>query len=124
MYFNGNIMEEGFNKAFKSVASFFDVLSHPDRLKILSMLHKKEMDVNELQQAVNISQSRVSQHLKFLKLYDIVFERRDGRHVYYSLKDQRISKVVESAVQFQMLGFSSDPELITMFKDIITLLQL
>lgn len=116
--------ENGFNKAFKSVASFFDVLSHPDRLKILSLLHTKEMDVNELQQTLGISQSRVSQHLKFLKLYALVFERRDGRHVYYSLKDQRISKVVESAVQFQMLGLSSDPELLTMFNEIIALLQL
>jgi len=42
-------MEEGLNKAFKSVANIFDVLSHPDRLKILNTLHKKEMDVNEIQ---------------------------------------------------------------------------
>jgi DNA-binding transcriptional ArsR family regulator len=113
--------EEGFDKAFKSVANFFDVLSHPDRLKTLSVLHKKEMDVNELQQALGISQSRVSQHLKLLKLYSLVFERRDGRHVYYSLKDQRISKVVESAVQFQMMGIAAEPELITMFNEIITM---
>ena len=116
--------EDRLNKAFKSVANIFDVLSHSDRLKILSSLHKKEMDVNELQQVVGISQSRVSQHLKLLKLYGLVFERREGRHVYYSLKDQRISKVVESAVQFQMLGLSSDPELLTMFNEIILILQL
>jgi len=31
-------MEERLNRAFKSVANIFDVLSHPDRLKILSVL--------------------------------------------------------------------------------------
>lgn len=117
-------MEEDYDKAFKSVANIFDVLSHPDRLKILSTLHNKELDVNGLQQNIGISQSRVSQHLKLLKLYNLVFERRDGRHVYYSLKNKNICKVVKTAFQFQMLGISSDPELMVMFKDIITILQL
>jgi DNA-binding transcriptional ArsR family regulator len=116
-------MEEGLNKAFKSVANIFDVLSHPDRLKILSTLHKKEMDVNEIQHELGISQSRVSQHLKLLKLCDLVHERREGRHVYYSLKDKRICKVVETAVRFQMIGFVSDPDLITTLNEIITILH-
>lgn len=117
-------MEENYNNAFKSVANTFDVLSHPDRLKILSILSNKEMDVNELQHNINISQSRVSQHLKLLKLYNLVFERREGRHVFYGIKDKNICNVVATAFHFQMVGVSSNPELTMIFKDIITILQL
>lgn len=107
------------DKVIKSVGNFFDVLSHPDRLSIITLLKDQEMDVNELHNRLEISQSRTSQHLKLLKFQSIVEERREGKHVYYKLKNKNISKVIQTALQFQMLTFSTEPETIHLISDLL-----
>ena len=84
------------NKAMKSIGALFDVLSHTDRIKIVYLLKDKEMDVNEIHEALEISQSRTSQHLKLLKLNSIVDERKEGKHVFYHLKSKNITKVMQT----------------------------
>lgn len=111
---------EKFNDAFKEISAFFGILSNPDRIKILGILTKQELDVHAIQEKLKISQSRVSQHLKLLKLNNLVEERRDGKHVYYHVKDPNVSKVVESAIQFQMVSVT-DPETLALFNELFTL---
>ncbi len=61
--------KEKFDNLFKSVSSFFGLLSNPDRNKdIGGLLKETEMDVNEICKKLGISQSRASQHLKLLML--------------------------------------------------------
>lgn len=107
------------NKVIKSVGNFFDVLSHPDRIRIIDLIKDREMDVNELHTELGISQSRTSQHLKLLKFHLIVEERREGKHVYYKLKNKNISKVIQTALQFQMLTYSTEPETIHLISDLL-----
>jgi ArsR family transcriptional regulator len=107
------------NKVIQSVGDFFDVLSHPDRIEIINLLKDREMDVNEIHKSLEISQSRTSQHLKLLKFNSIVEERKEGKHVFYKLKNKNISKVIQTALQFQMLSFSTDPETIKMISDLL-----
>lgn len=114
---------EKFNCIFKEISDFFGLLSNPDRIKILGLLIKQELDVHAIQEKLKISQSRVSQHLKLLKLNSLVEERREGKHVYYQVKDPNISKVVESAIQFHMVSVT-DPETITLFNELFTLWHL
>ena len=109
-----------FNSIFKSISNFFGLLSNPDRVKILGLLIKQELDVHDLQEKLNISQSRVSQHLKLLKLNNLVEERREGKHVYYHVKDPNVSKVIESAIQFHMLAIT-DPQAINSLNELFTL---
>ena len=111
---------EKFNHFFKSISEFFGLMSNPDRVKILGLLINQEHDVQEIQEKLNISQSRVSQHLKLLKLNNLVEERREGRHVYYHVKDINVSKVIESALQFQMLTVT-DPEVLNSLNELFTL---
>lgn len=94
----------------QSVSGLFGVLSHPVRIKLLSFLRKQEMDVSQLQQALNISQSGASQHLALLKRSGLVVERRDGKHVYYRLKNPQIAQVVASALQLVALDVASGTE--------------
>lgn len=102
---------EKFNHVFKSLSEFYGLLANPDRVKILGLLINQERDVHDLQDMLGISQSRVSQHLKLLKLNNIVEERRDGKHVYYHVKDANVSSVVVSALQFYMLTIHAPKEL-------------
>jgi len=111
---------EKFNGVFKDISGFFGLLSNPDRVKILGLLIKEEHDVHAIQEKLKISQSRVSQHLKLLKLNSLVEERREGKHVYYHVRDKNLSKVIESAIQFHMVSVT-DPETIALFNELFTL---
>jgi DNA-binding transcriptional ArsR family regulator len=69
----------------KEMAEFLGVLAHPHRIRIVQELREGEMDVNGLQAVLEVSHSRVSQHLSVMRTNRIVAERRDGRHVFYRL---------------------------------------
>lgn len=71
----------------QELANFFGALSHPDRVRIVEELRNRELNVNELEEILGISHSRVSQHLGVLKNHRLVATRRDGRKVYYSLEN-------------------------------------
>lgn len=111
---------EEFNDAFKSISEFFGLLSNSDRLKILGLLIKQELDVHAIQEKLKISQSRASQHLKLLKLHSLVEERRKGKHVYYHVIDRNIANVVESAIKFQMQRIK-DPQTTNLFLELFVL---
>lgn len=70
---------------FEQAAQMFGVLSHPNRLKIISLLSKQEMCVEEIQKLIECRQCNVSQHLVLLKKEKLVSARKVGRRVYYSL---------------------------------------
>jgi DNA-binding transcriptional ArsR family regulator len=111
------------NKVIKSIGSLFDVLSHKDRIQIIYLLKDKEMDVNEIHEALEISQSRTSQHLKLLKFNSIVEERKEGKHVFYSIKNKNIAKVMQTALQFQLIAYSAEPETLNLISDLLTTWQ-
>lgn len=107
------------NNVIKSVSDFFDVLSHPDRIQIIGLLKDKEMDVNEIHEALGISQSRTSQHLKLLKFNSIVEERKEGKHVFYKLKNKNITKVIQTSLQFQLFVHAAEPETVNFISDLL-----
>lgn len=57
----------------------FKALGEPTRLKIVRLLATKELCVCELEEIMQISQPRISQHLKILKQAGLVTERREGQ---------------------------------------------
>ncbi len=67
------------------MAAFLSALSHPDRVRICLELQGGELEVSALRQSLQISPSRLSQHLGMLKSHHIVRERKEGRRVLYCL---------------------------------------
>jgi ArsR family transcriptional regulator, arsenate/arsenite/antimonite-responsive transcriptional repressor len=68
-----------------NIVSGFQALSEPLRLRILELLQKQELCVCDLCDALEVSQSKLSFHLKTLKEAGLVNSRQKGRWVYYSL---------------------------------------
>src|SRR5438552_18862098 len=66
-------------------AQLFHALSDETRLGVLAMLQHGERCVCDLQDELDAAQSRLSFHLKVLKDAGLVFDRKDGRWVHYSL---------------------------------------
>ncbi len=110
-----------FDDIFKSTADLFKVLAHHDRLRILGMVAENEMDVMHLCEALDISQSSASQHLKQLKVHHLLSERREGKRVFYKLKSQLIKNVILSALEIHTQDLSQEVKSVSLFKEMKSL---
>ncbi|ANP56810.1 DNA-binding transcriptional ArsR family regulator [Streptomyces griseochromogenes] len=76
----------------------FALLSDVTRLHLLWLLAQGESDVGSLAERCAASRTAVSQHLAKLRLAGLVDTRREGRHVYYSLRDGHLRRLVMEAL--------------------------
>jgi ubiquinone/menaquinone biosynthesis C-methylase UbiE len=61
----------------------FRTFSDPTRVRILTLLEREELAVQEIMAVLGMAQSRVSRHLAILREAGLVDDRRDGTHVFY-----------------------------------------
>lgn len=78
----------------EAAASYLKTLAHGGRLMILCHLSGGEKSVGELEGLLDLRQSAVSQMLARLRDEGFVTTRRDGKAIYYSLKDDRTAEVI------------------------------
>jgi len=77
------------SEVMNRLAKDLNILSEPSRLNILLLLAViKEMNVNELSFAINLSPSAVSHQLKILRDGGFVKFRKKGKEVCYSMFDE------------------------------------
>ena len=62
-------------------------LSDPTRLRIVALLERDELSVNELQEITRLGQSRISTHLGLLQDAELVQSRREGKRTFYKLNE-------------------------------------
>jgi len=77
-------------------------LSDPTRLRIVALLEKGELSVNELQEITRLGQSRISTHLGLLLESELVRSRRDGKRTFYRLDspaDGAVSEFIGLAIR-------------------------
>lgn len=72
------------------MAEFFSLLGDANRLRILSALAKQELCVCDLAAVVKMSESAVSHQLRALRALRLVSYRKQGRNVFYYLKDSHV----------------------------------
>jgi len=75
---------------YKLHAGICHTLANPKRLEIIDKLRTRELSVTELAEALEISQSNLSQHLALMRERGIVTTRRKGLNIYYSLSNPKI----------------------------------
>lgn len=78
----------------RAASDLMKSLSNETRLLILCHLSAGEMTVTQLEGKLNIPQASLSQQLARLRNERLVKTRRDGRMIYYSIADERVSSVV------------------------------
>ncbi|WP_227751517.1 ArsR/SmtB family transcription factor [Tabrizicola oligotrophica] len=76
-------------------ATFLKALSHEGRLMILCHLSSGEKSVTELEERLGARQAAVSQQLARLRAEGLVAARRDGKAIYYSIKDPKAGAIME-----------------------------
>ncbi|MCU0548402.1 MAG: metalloregulator ArsR/SmtB family transcription factor [Leptolyngbya sp. Prado105] len=67
------------------IVAGFHALSDPLRVQVLDLLRDRELCVCDLCEKLEVSQSKLSFHLKALKETQLVQARQEGRWIYYSL---------------------------------------
>jgi ArsR family transcriptional regulator len=84
-------------------------LSDPTRLRIVALLEKDELSVNELQEITRMGQSRISTHLGLLQDSGLVQSRREGKRTFYKLNHQANGTVGEF-IRLAIRGAQELPE--------------
>ncbi|WP_195576140.1 ArsR/SmtB family transcription factor [Paenibacillus sp. 1001270B_150601_E10] len=82
-------------KAYNETAEILKALAHPVRLCIVrGLVQKGKCNVSYMQDCLELPQSTVSQHLQKLRTMGIVETDRQGLEIFYSVKDERIKKII------------------------------
>ncbi len=82
----------------KQVIEYLKALADETRLKMVKLLMHREFAVCELAAILGTSQPCISQHLKRLRQLGLISERREGRAIFCSLNEERLS-ALEAAYQ-------------------------
>lgn len=86
------------------VAELFSVLGDSSRVKIIAALLNGPMNVQALADAVGISPSGISHHMRSLRQMHLVRSNKKGRQVFYSLDDQHVEELFQRGVDHVMHG--------------------
>ncbi len=91
----------------KQLAAPLSVISSPQRIAILLAIGKGEACVCHLESALGWRQAYISQHLMALRKADILQDRREGRYVYYSLKNASLLDLITASASLSGLAAES-----------------
>lgn len=86
-------------ETLEQIAELFKAFADPTRVRILSHLQRQELCVNDIAEAVELSQSAVSHQLRILKQMHLIKFRRDGKNALYSLADDHVRTILEMGLE-------------------------
>lgn len=90
----------------EKIAAPLSVIASPQRIAILLAIGKGEACVCHLEATLGWRQAYISQHLMALRKADILQDRREGRYVYYRIKNASLLDLI--TVSASQSGLSAD----------------
>lgn len=81
----------------EKIADVLQVISSPARVAILLAIGRGEACVCHLESILGWRQAYLSQHLMTLRKAGLLQDRREGRYVYYRLRDEDLLALVRDA---------------------------
>lgn len=79
-----------------TVVSILKSLANTDRLLILCHLAHEELNVSQIEERTGITQPTLSQQLMMLRKSNGVTTRREGKQIFYSIKDQKLVGILNT----------------------------
>ncbi len=86
------------SKMADDLAQLFSILGDGTRMRILFLLRNAEVTVQSLANALGMTHSAVSHHLRLIRPYQLVKGRKKGRNVFYSLYDDCVWHLLEEGL--------------------------
>ncbi|AGK60336.1 transcriptional regulator, ArsR family [Archaeoglobus sulfaticallidus PM70-1] len=81
------------------LSEFLEAFGDSSRIKILLTLSKRELCTCDISAITGLSVSAVSHQLRILRDKKLVKYRREGRNVYYSLDDEHVAAILDTALE-------------------------
>ncbi len=88
----------------EQIAAPLAAIASPQRVAILLAIGRGEACVCHLEAALGWRQAYISQHLMALRKADILADRREGRYVYYRLRNASFLDLVSAAASLSGLA--------------------
>ena len=82
-----------------AIGELFKGFADPTRVHILYLLVEQELCVNDIAEAVDISQSAISHQLRLLKQMHLIKFRREGKNLLYSLADDHVKTILQMGLE-------------------------
>jgi DNA-binding transcriptional ArsR family regulator len=80
----------------RDAARVLRCIGHPVRLRIIELLDTRgELNVTAIKGLLGLEQAITSQHLNLMRDKQILTSRRDGVNVYYSVRDDKVVRVID-----------------------------
>jgi ArsR family transcriptional regulator, arsenate/arsenite/antimonite-responsive transcriptional repressor len=98
--------------SLQPVASLLEAISPLTRLQILLAIGTGEACVCHLETALGLRQAYISQHLMALRKADILRDRREGRYIFYRLKDAALLDLITASASLSGISAESVSTLI------------
>ncbi len=77
-------------------ASMLRAMAHPMRIAVVDLLTvNKRLSVTEIYERLGIEQASASHHLNILKNKGLLESKREGKMIFYSLKHNRLTEIIE-----------------------------
>jgi len=92
----------------ESLQKVFKTLADSTRVRILALLEREELAVQELMDVLAMAQSRVSRHLGILREAGLLRDRREGTYVFYRFATPK-SGAWSDAWELARREFAGDP---------------
>ena len=99
-------------QASEKIGELLQAIAPPARLAILLAIGTGEACVCHLETALGWRQAYISQHLLSLREADILSDRREGRYIFYRLKNASLLDLVRAAASLRGLSAESVSALI------------
>lgn len=93
----------------QKISAVLEQIAHPARLAILLSIGNEEACVCHLEALLGRRQAYISQHLMALRDAGILLTRRDGKFIFYRLRDPMLLKLIELAAQIENVDISDVP---------------
>ncbi len=81
------------------LSEFYKIFGDETRLRILDVLLNKPLCVNEISEALDVSQSAISHQLKNLRSSNLVKTEKIGKNVYYAISDEHIKVILKYGLE-------------------------
>lgn len=81
------------------LADLFKMFSDSTRIRILDILIRRELCVQDIADELEMTQSAISHQLRLLKQAHLVKSRREGKTVYYSLADDHVTTIMAQGLE-------------------------
>ena len=96
----------------EKISTPLTAIASPQRIAILIAIGTGEACVCHLETALGWRQAYISQHLMSLRKADILLDRREGRYVFYRLKDASLLDLITASARLSGLSTESVSALI------------